>query len=229
LMQYIDLLKQLYDGTELALWWGNPLVHPQLEDFLVALKARNLIANMTINSVHLFKDRDKVQYLIDNKLIYWLGVSYNPLFRNRLVWFDYDKMVVHCIAWVHTYDEIKHLLDKGKKILILWYKNFGRWTVEKKTESYNKKLEANLTDLRLKLPSLFWLWLISFDNLALKQLSVRNHFSDETWEKRFMWDDGVMTMYMDLVKWEYWLNSTAETRYEIGGKTMLDIWESIRR
>ena len=59
--------------------------------------------------------------------------------------------------------------------------------------------------------------MVSFDNLALKQLPVREQMSDEDWEKFYMGDDGQFTMYIDAVKREFAKNSTSTERWPITG------------
>ena len=56
-------------------------------------------------------------------------------------------------------------------------------------------------------PSLEWLRkhfkIVSFDNLALEQLHIKEQMSQGAWESRYMGDDGQFTMYIDAVKMEY--------------------------
>ena len=54
-----------------------------------------------------------------------------------------------------------------------------------------------------------------FDNLALEQLSVKENIPNDIYEKGFMGNDGESTMYIDLVKGEFAVSSTATNRYKI--------------
>ena len=56
---------------------------------------------------------------------------------------------------------------------------------------------------------------ISFDNLALKQLDVKNNLTEEQWKEFYQGDDGTMTMYVDGVKQEFAKTSTSPTRYNL--------------
>ena len=56
---------------------------------------------------------------------------------------------------------------------------------------------------------------VSFDNLAIKQLNVQSMLSQEDWEKFYMGDDGQHTMYIDLVEGVFAKNSTATKRYPL--------------
>ena len=45
-------INTLHPYTEVAIGGGNPLEHPDLKRFLIKLKKKNVIANMTINQIH---------------------------------------------------------------------------------------------------------------------------------------------------------------------------------
>ena len=57
--------------------------------------------------------------------------------------------------------------------------------------------------------------IISFDNLAIKQLDVKRLMSDKEWDEFYMGDDGQFTMYIDLVKEEFAKSSTSPKRYKM--------------
>ena len=50
---------------------------------------------------------------------------------------------------------------------------------------------------------------VSFDNLALKQLEVKRLLTEDEWNEFFMGDDGEMTCYCDLVNKTYSISSTS--------------------
>ena len=66
-----------------------------------------------------------------------------------------------------------------------------------------------------------WFNVISFDNLALKQLEVEKLLSDKEWEEFYMGDDGIdgemtsATMYVDMVNRVYAKNSCAVERFPL--------------
>ncbi len=208
ILKYISLFSELPQWTELAIGWWNPLSHPEIEQFLKDLKFISIIPNLTVNSFHL--QSVVLHNIIKQNLIYWLWVSYNPLYKEQIKQINYDNMVVHMIAWINTFQQIKEILESWKKVLILWYKKWGRWN-----NFYNENIQKNIDEIYRKLNQLFWLWLLSFDNLAVTQLNPKRFFTQEVWDGRYMWDDWSFTMYMDLVEWEYWLNSIAKDRYKV--------------
>ena len=60
-----------------------------------------------------------------------------------------------------------------------------------------------------------WFNVVSFDNLALAQLDVKNYLPEEDWDSFYMGDDGGFTFYIDMVKGEFGKNSLATDRFPI--------------
>lgn len=57
--------------------------------------------------------------------------------------------------------------------------------------------------------------LLSFDGLALEQLDVKNQVPKKDWDERYMGDEGQHTMFIDLVKKEYGMNSLSTERFPV--------------
>ena len=199
-------INTLHPYTEIAIGGGNPLEHPDLIAFLKKLKQLKMIPNMTINQVHFMKNKELIKYLIDNELIYGLGVSLvsaNESFINEIS--KYPNAVIHVINGVHAVGELEKLYDKGLKLLILGYKEFRRGkdyyspeVVKEKNELYNN-LENLVKHFKV----------VSFDNLALKQLDPKRILSsEEEYNRYYMGADGQSTMFVDLVKEEFSTSST---------------------
>ena len=198
-------INTLHPYTEIAIGGGNPLEHPDLIAFLKKLKQLKMIPNMTINQVHFMKNKDLIKYLIDNELIYGLGVSLvntNESFINEVS--KYPNAVIHVINGVHSVDELKKLYDKGLKLLILGYKEFrrGKDFYSNKVIESESELYTNLEDLIKHFK------VVSFDNLALKQLNPKRLLTEEEYDRYYMGADGQSTMFIDLVKEEFSTSST---------------------
>ena len=198
-------INTLHPYTEIAIGGGNPLEHPDLIAFLKKLKQLKMIPNMTINQVHFMKNKDLIKYLIDNELIYGLGVSLvnaNESFINEVS--KYPNAVIHVINGVHSVDELKKLYDKGLKLLILGYKEFrrGKDFYSNKVIESESELYTNLEDLIKHFK------VVSFDNLALKQLNPKRLLTEEKYDRYYMGADGQSTMFIDLVKEEFSTSST---------------------
>ena len=69
---------------------------------------------------------------------------------------------------------------------------------------------------------------VSFDNLAVSQLKLDEHCSQENWETLYMGDDGEMTMYVDLVKGECARSSISTERHPIKDN-IAEMFKSIRK
>lgn len=217
-------LDSLHPYTELAIGGGNPLSHPQLEEFLIALKERSIIANLTVNQSHFLSSVDYLKRLTQEGLIYGLGVSLtNPTSYFKSALWEFDNAVVHTIYGITPLKHYEELMYE--KILILGYKYFGRGI-----EFYSETVEKNKRDLRIKLPELINQYrVISFDNLAIEQLGVRNILSNKDWQQFYMGDDGKFTFYVDLVKNEFAMNSTSDVRYPMDNLTVTEMFQRIKK
>jgi len=207
-----EFINTLKPHTELALGGGNPLAHPDIIPFLEKLKERNLIANMTVNQYHFEKDIEKIKHIMDNDLIKGLGVSLmNPTesFLDEIS--NYPNAVIHVINGILTEDNMKALYKRDLKILILGYKMFRRGN-----DFYSQTVEDNKTMLYNNLAKLaINVKVVSFDNLAIKQLEVKRLMPQSTWDEFYMGDDGRYTMYVDLVEEKFAPNSTSVDRWDL--------------
>jgi len=203
-------LNTLQRGTELAIGGGNPLSHPQILPFLQRLKKQGIICNLTVNERHFLQNISLLQDLINQKLIYGLGISLNLIDNKTLEFATKNKNVVfHVINGLFKgYDK---LANQGFKILILGYKTFGRGK-----EYYNEQIAEQLLLDKQNIKNLFNKFkVVSFDNLALEQLDIKSLVDSDTWDSYFMGADGEASMYIDLVKEQFALSSTTKTRYAL--------------
>ena len=226
-------MLSLEPHTELALN-GNDLDVPDLDLFLLKMQDRHIIVNITINQNQFMKHIDYIRMLSKYKMIYGIGVSLvnsaDEKFINAIK--EFPNLVIHTIAGILSKADIKNLSNQGIKILILGYKNLQRGISYK--EKFSRQIRANMADLKndLKdLPNHFKV--ISFDNLAIEQLDVKNiMFKDkeDEWDEFYMGDDGNFTLYIDAVKQEFAKNSCMplEERFPIEGRTMRQMFNFIR-
>jgi hypothetical protein len=205
-----SFLETLHPGTELAIGGGNPLSHPDLIPFLVRMRERGIVCNLTVNGYHLKKDRKLIESLLDRRLIYGLGISMAEADSEVISFAKGCKnAVLHLIAGV--FEDFDAICDSGLKILILGYKRFGRGE-----DFYNARVAGNIELLKRNLPTIIDKFeCISFDNLALSQLDVASLLSKEEYDSMYMGDDGEGSMYIDLVRGEFARSSTSKERYPI--------------
>lgn len=207
-------LDTLHHYTEMALNLNFP-VHPDLIPFLEILKEKKVIANVTVNQNHFMKNQDYIQNLYDRGLIYGLGISLTTPTEEFITQVKkYPNAVIHVINGVLKPSDVEILSDNKLKILILGYKQIRRgedWynidheNIVVKQMWLHENLEEMLDHFEV----------ISFDNLAIKQLDVKRLMSDEDWEEFYMGDDGGFTFYIDLVEEQFGRNSLATERYSI--------------
>lgn len=218
----MDMFDNIKPYTELAI---NYAEHPMLLSFLLRMKHNKIIVNMTINYRHLQSNMDKVKYWIDNKLITGLGISVpNTITNSELRHIRYlgDNVVFHTIVGITPKETFEKLSIFNAKVLVLGFKEKGRG------RSFNEDIPKTYYDIGEMLRN-NWFKVLSFDNLALEQLDIQNRVSDEEWDRYYMGSDGEFSMYIDTVKKIYSLNSLSDTCYDIGNKTIKDMFEYIKK
>jgi len=237
LNRLLEVIKDLPAGVEIAIGGGNPLSHPGLLPFLRELKARGLIANMTVNQKHFKPHKELISVLIDEVLIRGLGVSYNGIkYQKDIAPFIKmtNNMVFHIIMGINIVYEIDDLISlvkesggKSCKVLILGYKDYGNgsshYIANKELVDGNKLRwyrrlatyfkESNLT--------------LSFDNLAIEQLNLKRFFTEDKWKRFYMGDEGSYTQYIDAVKQEYAICSVDPYRVSFDDMSLLDFFKAI--
>ena len=228
----LPFLDTLRPYTEVAIGGGNPLEHPDLSRFLVALKQRNIIANITVNQKHFLESELQLHKLQEKGLIHGIGVSlagdYNAVhLANHIS--DFKNIVLHCIVGIVDPKVFWKFDSAGASVLFLGYKHFGRG---KFYDLDYITLEINdLTNrTRNLLPDLVAYGVfksVCFDNLAVKQLRVREMMSENGWKRFYMGDDGAFTMYVDAVSKNYAVSSTSTDRFPVT-KDIVEMFRNVR-
>ena len=215
-------IDKLHPYTELAIGGGNPLEHPDLEEFLLKCKDHELIPSMTVNQDHFMKNISRIKKLCDQKLIYGLGISLTDPTDDFIKEVSkFPNAVIHIIAGLFTKEQFKKIANKELKILILGYKKVRRG--ENLYKNVSSEIDEKINWMKSMLPIMTKFKCfntISSDNLAIKQLDVKNtlNMSNEDWNLFYMGDDGQeemtsASMYVDMVKKEFARNSCSMERY----------------
>ena len=202
--------ESLHPFTELALGGGNVFEHPGLEDFLARMAAKKIICNVTVHLHHFKQYYDTIKEYAEKGYIHGIGISINSNINDEELALisSLPNIVVHCIAGVVPYSTLVKMAYHNIKLLFLGYKTFGRGTMYGK--QHDSDILNNIVYIVTHMKELQeWFPVISFDNLAIKQLHVKDIVDPKTWEKIYMGDDGQYTMYIDAVKMEYAISSTS--------------------
>jgi hypothetical protein len=222
-----EILSELPGGQECAIGGGRAQSHPDLIPFLQRCKEQGLIPNLTINKAHLSQDYSLLRRLIDEKLIYGIGISIpdsidgSNLWNEKEEWFaHYEHSVVHLILGIHTPQVIETLQQLGfKKFLLLGYKQFGRGVKYYKQNS--DYINFNIKDWENNIIKVIsGKNIISFDNLAIEQLNLQSKLPEKLWEKLFQGEDGSSTCYIDAVSEEYALTSRSPKNERVSWNKM---------
>jgi len=121
---------------------------------------------------------------------------------------DFPNAVVHVIAGLVTEKELDALSNQNIKLLILGYKKLrrGERYYKAETEAIQRKMQwlrNNLSDYVGKFHT------ISFDNLAIEQMEIKERLTEEEWEEFYMGEDASFTYYIDAVERTFAKSSTA--------------------
>lgn len=234
---YMSILRAtggLQRGAELAIGGGNPLDFPGLDTLLLNLSfSSGLICNVTVNARHLvshaaiLRQIRKMETAANIPLIHGLGISYDKDQHAAVVSNLSENAVVHLIVGVDPPESLSRLVrDGARKFLLLGYKRFGRGI------GHEKNLNPSATAQRWRyfLPTILSNpdVVVSFDNLGLEQLEVRELIGEELWGRHYMGDDGQFTMYVDAVRREFAVSSTSERR-QIGGMGIREMFAVVRQ
>ena len=197
----LSLLKQRLSeipkeiGLELAI--GINYLGAENIEFLRWAREREMVVNITVNSLSISESSVQLlRELLDTKVVQGLGVSYRPNAELPKAIVEHPNTVVHVIAGIDNIIDIYKLYNQGvKKILILGEKDFGfnKGNVNLMSESHYS--------WRKLLPKLLNVFeVVSFDNLALEQLDVKNTLDIQDWDTFYQ---GEYSFYINAVTNSY--------------------------
>lgn len=216
--------------TEIAINLQFPL-HPDLESFLFEMRQRKIIVNATINQNHFMSDsgRELIEAYSDLGLIKGIGISLTDPTQEGFI--DevkkYPNAVIHVIAGITHPEDIGYLMGHSLKLLILGYKKTERG--KKFYDHSSTLIEDNIKWIESGLDEIInGFKVVSFDNLAIEQLHIKNRLNDKEWDMFYGGDDGTITFFIDLVKGVFARNSLSRIVYTIGDKTIDEMFEIIR-
>lgn len=217
--------------TEIAVGGGNLLENIRhTEYFLKALKEARAVPSITVRQEDYLENMKLLSSWKEQGLIYGIGVSLSDSYDLNLVrCLKYcPTAVLHVIAGVFNEDDYENLKGNDLKLLVLGYKNLrrGRFYLRRhltEIAANQLMLQGHFDDLKEDFN------IVSFDNLALKQLDLQNEMTQEEWKKYFLGDDGDYTFYVDLVKEEFAISSTSTVRQPINGRTVIQMFNEVQR
>jgi hypothetical protein len=205
----LEKIKCLPKGVEIAIGGGDPTSHPYLNGFLTDLCNLGYVSSITIRYGSSGFDTDSIHGA--------MGVSGMPTDKLKYI---PRNVIPHIIAGITSIEELSHYT----KVLVLGFKDFGRAEKMDKTP-----IEKCLSEWRDKIGQYIGTRHIMFDNLAIQQLNIKRLFTDKEWDNIYMGDDGKYTMYVDAVKGEFAINSTATERTSWDLINLLKFFKGVRK
>jgi len=228
-----EILGNVQPGVEIAIGGGNPLSHPQLDEILKVLSTElHLIANITVHKDHFIENYKRIIQYQKQGYLFGIGISIKDLddrdfiesftgmedekipFPNHVVW--------HVIAGISDPQSLlRYNVGVGESVLILGYKQYGFGK-----KYYNEKVVCNLAAWNYWIRTILSKDLrVSFDNLAIEQLRIKDVVPTQVWNQSYMGDDGIFSMYIDAVKDQFSISST-NNRVNRNGKTVEQMYKS---
>lgn len=219
--------QSIHPYTEIAIGGGNPFESSDLEFFLQKTKDKNIIANITISQKHLQESFSILKKWKDEKLVFGIGISLTNSSNEKdfsLIDSLGENVVIHAINGIVSEKDFSVL--EGRKVLLLGYKDLGRGNlylsensslVFEKQKFLQKNLKAFSENCKL----------LSFDNLAIKQLCPQKTLEIPTdeYENLFDGEDNLDcnelgenicgTMFVDYPKLQISRSSIFEKRFPL--------------
>ena len=216
--------------TEIAINLQCPIPN-QLTNFLLEMKDRKVIVNVTVNQNHFMRDDvgEYIDRLVNEDLIKGIGVSLSDPTQDGFI--DrikrYPNTVIHVIAGITSPEDINYLAGHDLKLLILGYKTVGRGLqyhfdnysdIQDNIDWFDNNIDFIVNSFKV----------VSFDNLAIEQLHIKDKLNEKEWDNFYGGDDGTVTFFIDLVKGVFSRNSLSQIVYPIGDKTIDEMFEIIK-
>lgn len=222
--------ETMHPYTEIAINLQYP-IPDELTEFLNIMKNKNIIVNITINQNHFMNPfiQSFIKQLIDMDLIKGIGISLTDPTQKDFINMvkRYPNAVIHVIAGVTSPENIDYLKGHDLKLLILGYKKLERG--KKYYDHSSIIVEDNIKWLESDLDGIInGFKVVSFDNLAIEQLHIKNRLNDKEWDMFYGGDDGTVTFFIDLVKGVFARNSLSRIVYPIGDKTVDEMFDIIK-
>jgi len=209
-------MRTMRPHTEIAVGGGSVTSHPQIETFLQYLRDREIVANITVHERELIDNIKTIRKWIKEDLVKGIGVSIHFEFSEQVSDFarGHRNTVLHAIAGHTPMRVIDRYGKKGLKLLILGKKNWGRG--KEHHAKHGKEIDEGIRETEGNIERLFKEFsVVSFDNLALRQLNVKDHVTKNVWDACYQGSDATHTMYVDMVMKEFAATSTSSERYGI--------------
>lgn len=213
-------LANLPKGIELAI--GANKITIGLIDFLTWAKNEGYICNLTVNQLHMNRERVVLKSLLEDETIFGLGISYRKGFDLSVdeYFINHPNTVLHIIAGIDDVDSI--ISTPFKKILVLGYKTFG-FGVDYYSDDVKQKIQE-------------WYWwikkvidakdVVSFDNLALEQLNIKRFLTEDKWEE---FNQGEHSFYINAVEKYFAPSSRNSNKTDWSKMTIQDYFKQIEK
>lgn len=199
------IFNTAHAGTEIAIN-ANDMTHPGLENFLIKMKNKKVVVNITINQKHLKDNIKKLKDYQNKQLIWGIGISLTNS-KDSILWENELKnTVIHVIDGCLSKEDLENLADHNLNLLILGFKHKGRgidYYNNHKTEINKniKYLDEHIMEYTKRFNG------VGFDTIASSNLHIKDKVGPEKWALHHMGEEGEFTFFFDLVNSKYSISS----------------------
>lgn len=224
-MDYLDNIT----GIEIAINIQYPLPE-NFKFWLSKMKDQNIIVNGTINQLDFERDITTLYLMRELKqpgLLHGLGVSYRKYDKNLYMMIKKElgnDVVIHVIAYVTPFEDVKLLLKEGFKVLILGYK------VKNRGLEYFNKIKTQDWDSNIdSIINYNYKTVLAFDTAGIEQLEIKNKLSEEDWNASYQGDEGSISFYIDAVNRTFNIDShTLKPAHSIDNLSLKEMFKIIK-
>jgi len=201
-------------------------------DIETATKYSDILNLVSCVGVSLDKlPEDFYTYKLSNNKTPFPYSYFDEKYKNNTL-MHYRDVVYHIIAGIFPPEQLIDLIeDVDKPILILGYKQWGRAANTELPESikeFESVLKQFIYKKRTDSSSIKRDFRLSFDNLALEQLHIKDSLLPEEYEQIYMGDEGTHSMYIDAVNGQFARTSRSENRVDWNSIGLLDFFKLLQ-
>lgn len=236
-----NILDQLPNvPIEIAIGGGNIFEETEKVLELVSwLKNKNMQPRITINSRDIISRKGKFstleKELIESVEVWGISIQSFSQYQDVKKFMDRSPFgcvykVFHVISGIFPPKDLYKLYEKGNRspVLVLGYKQWGRAKDTKLPDSLQEF--ENVTKKIILEERNNWdhsRFCISFDNLAIEQLHIKDCLHKEDWDRLYMGDEGSHSMYIDAVSGVYSRTSRSAERKSWNDIGLLEFFKSL--
>lgn len=225
-------IKSLRPFTEVTIS-GNDLSNPEILDLLVYLRKKRVISNILISQENFVNNYHRILGWTERRLIRGLEVSLEDSedseFLQKIQCFD--RPTIHIMSGVFTGDDLDNLDGKNLRIFVHGFNKDllpDDLDLDQQDIVYNEEWLSEA--IKTEFPDAFSS--VSFDNLAIEQLHVKETLSKDSkdpWDDFYIRPEEDFDLCIDAVNDVFYSNSGQSEKRPIEDKLADKMFRELRK